>query len=767
MATYTLDWSDTNLGGSAVVSYLRGALVDFVDKPAGATAALSCTPNLGAGDHVIAEFEIETSGSSVMTFDYHTSSETNWDKLHFDVDGVSQANFHGEIAWTSHPGISIPSAGTHTIRIRFNKDAGAGGTADRVWVANLNITNTVTVNDDTGGSVDIYDMESGSIPSFITTSTWINSTSEPIAGSRSLRSPLTTSGNGSYDMTITKGVNSRYRVLAFDWKVSSEAGWDKLFLFPDASGSNIPAHPTAPSEGLPGWLQYSGTASGHSAFILPPEASSVLVRYAKDAGGNSGSDAAWIDTIEMPVYNAALNGAWQLEDGTGNWLLEDGSGYWVTEDYEAPAGSTVDAAASLTATSTLTVAAPSVLKPAAASLTATSTLTTAAPTTTKAAAVALVSTSTLTTAAPMRTQAAATSLVSASTLTTASPVLVRPAAVSLTAASTLTSAAVVSATVTAAASLTSTSTFTVASPTLIRPVAVSFAAASTLTAAAFTVVATTVSLAAVSTLTTGAFRNQFVAASLVGTSTLTVGAPTQTCFATVSLGATSVLTAGAFRNQPVAVLLTTESDLTASAEGDAAAEAALVAVSTLQVGAPLRTRPGAVSLASSSALTAAATRIIPVAVSLSSTGTLTISGVRILPAATSLTATSTLLVSALGGGAAATSLTAASTLTVGALRIRPAEVSLTGTSGLTVAAPSRAVPAAVSLSAEGALMVTSSRETFGAVVLSATSTLAALGVVPARDDISNSTFAVLRRNPSYATMRPNFSWARMRDNETL
>lgn len=299
MAVYTLDWSETNLGGSAIVSYASGAILDFNDKPATATSALSLTPNRGDSINVtIAEFSIETSGSSVMTFDYHTSTESGFDFLHIDVDGVSQASFSGATAWTSHAGINIASAGVHTIRFRYQKDGSGVGGEDRVWVALLNITNTVTTNNDTG-STDLYDMESGTIPSVASTSTWTNSTSEPITGTRSLRSPAAPANSGSYDLDITKPATTGYRPVGFDWKVSSEAGWDKLYIFPDSSAASVPASGQPSTPGAPGWLDRSGTASGRFAVILPAAASTLRLRYAKDAGTAVGSDAAWIDTLRV------------------------------------------------------------------------------------------------------------------------------------------------------------------------------------------------------------------------------------------------------------------------------------------------------------------------------------------------------------------------------------------------------------------------------------------------------------------------------------
>jgi hypothetical protein len=307
VATYTLDWSETNLGGSAVVSYSRAAVLDFTDKPAGATSALSLTANNGDSTNItIAEFSIETSGSSVMTFDYHVSSESGFDKLHIDVDGVSQANFSGTVAWTSHAGINIASAGTHTIRFRYQKDGSGLGGDDRAWVALLNITNTVTTNDDSS-TVDLFDMEDAALPAAVTTSTWTNSTSEPIAGSRSLRSPASPANNGSYDLEITKPATTPYRAVSFEWKTSSEAGWDKLYVFPDSSAANVPASGHPSTAGSPGWLDFSGTATGRLAAILPAAESSLLLRYAKDGGGSAGSDAAWIDSLRMPV-TAAVEG---------------------------------------------------------------------------------------------------------------------------------------------------------------------------------------------------------------------------------------------------------------------------------------------------------------------------------------------------------------------------------------------------------------------------------------------------------------------------
>lgn len=303
--TYTLDWSETDLGGSAVVSYGLGAVLDYADKPAGATAALSITAfHADSSNTTIAEFSIVTTGSSVMTFDYRTSTESGYDKLHIDVDGVSQAEYSGVTAWTTHAGISIASAGTHTIRFRYQKDSGSAANADRVWVALLNITNTTTTND-ASGTVDTYDFEDGATPSFITTSSWTNSTSGPITGTRSMRSPASPAGSGSYDLEIEKAAGSDYATVGFDYKTDTESGWDKLFIFPDAAAANVPASGEPSTPGDSGWIAYSGSTSGRIALILPAAAQTVLLRYTKDGGGDVGADAVWIDTLKMPAAGGA------------------------------------------------------------------------------------------------------------------------------------------------------------------------------------------------------------------------------------------------------------------------------------------------------------------------------------------------------------------------------------------------------------------------------------------------------------------------------
>ena len=72
--------------------------------------------------------------AGVMTFRYKVSSEPNFDFLRFYVDGVERAKFSG----TAVPGwalFSVPvTAGPHSFRWTYEKDASGSVGADAAWI---------------------------------------------------------------------------------------------------------------------------------------------------------------------------------------------------------------------------------------------------------------------------------------------------------------------------------------------------------------------------------------------------------------------------------------------------------------------------------------------------------------------------------------------------------------------------------------------------------------------------------------------------------
>ena len=97
-----------------------------------------------------------------MSFEYVTSTETNWDYLRFYVDGSLQASWSGQTA-----GVHVQSltAGTHTFEWQFYKDGSVSTYDDTVWIDDVTLplvqmsnTNNDT-DDDNDGTLDDYDVD--------------------------------------------------------------------------------------------------------------------------------------------------------------------------------------------------------------------------------------------------------------------------------------------------------------------------------------------------------------------------------------------------------------------------------------------------------------------------------------------------------------------------------------------------------------------------------------------------------------------------------
>jgi len=80
-------------------------------------------------------------GGATIEFAYKTSSETNYDKLFFKIDGVSQADWSGSGSWTT---VSYPvTAGAHTFRWEYTKDSSVSSANDEVYIDDIKITEPV------------------------------------------------------------------------------------------------------------------------------------------------------------------------------------------------------------------------------------------------------------------------------------------------------------------------------------------------------------------------------------------------------------------------------------------------------------------------------------------------------------------------------------------------------------------------------------------------------------------------------------------------
>jgi hypothetical protein len=317
------------------------------------------------------------------------------------------------------------------------------------------------------------------------------------------------------------------------------------------------------------------------------------------------------------------------------------------------------------------------------------------PAVTYQGAVTMTAPSTLTVAA-VRTTPAAVAMTAPSTLTTAATV-VKPAAVAMTAPSVLTSAATratsaavamtaPSALVAAAVRSTAGSVTMVAPSTLtvagIRTTggAVVMTAASVLTVAGFKTTAGTVAMTAPSVLTAAGTAGTDSFVSMFVPSVLSVTAFKSTAGA-VAMAAPSVLTVGAIRTTTAAVAMQAASTLTATGVRTTFAAIVMTAPSVL-TSAAVVTKLGGVNMTAPSALAVGAGRTTTGIVSMFVPSVLSAGAIKTQPASVAMTAASVLIVAAVRTQLAAVSMAANSTLTAGAIPVRLASVMMTAVSVL-------------------------------------------------------------------------------------
>ena len=72
---------------------------------------------------------------SEISFFYKVSSESNYDKLHFLIDGTEKNNWSGDISWTQATYTLTP--GTHELRWEYTKDVSLSTGFDCAWIDNV------------------------------------------------------------------------------------------------------------------------------------------------------------------------------------------------------------------------------------------------------------------------------------------------------------------------------------------------------------------------------------------------------------------------------------------------------------------------------------------------------------------------------------------------------------------------------------------------------------------------------------------------------
>ena len=80
-----------------------------------------------------------------MSFYYKVSSESNYDKLHFKIDGVEKNNWSGEVSWAQASYALTP--GSHELRWEYSKDVSVSSGSDCAWIDNVVFPPTTIITD--------------------------------------------------------------------------------------------------------------------------------------------------------------------------------------------------------------------------------------------------------------------------------------------------------------------------------------------------------------------------------------------------------------------------------------------------------------------------------------------------------------------------------------------------------------------------------------------------------------------------------------------
>ena len=78
---------------------------------------------------------VEVAQESTVSFFYKVSSESNYDKLFFKIDGIEKANWSGEVSWANASYTLTP--GTHQLRWEYVKDISVSNGSDCAWIDNV------------------------------------------------------------------------------------------------------------------------------------------------------------------------------------------------------------------------------------------------------------------------------------------------------------------------------------------------------------------------------------------------------------------------------------------------------------------------------------------------------------------------------------------------------------------------------------------------------------------------------------------------------
>jgi V8-like Glu-specific endopeptidase len=222
-----------------------------------------------------ASFETAVSGYTSVKFYWKVSSESSYDYLKFYIDGVLQDQVSGTVDWTQQS-YSV-SSGSHTLKWTYAKDYSVSSGSDKGWVDKLELGAGGGSGDPIAEAVDAPTLTF----SLSGDEDWYVTTADSVYGGSSVTIPSALNHNESSIMETTiSGVTQ----IQFYWKVSSESGYDYLKFYIDGVLQDQ-------ISGTVAWTQktYSVSSGSHT----------LKWEYDKDYSVSSGSDAGWVDLLQL------------------------------------------------------------------------------------------------------------------------------------------------------------------------------------------------------------------------------------------------------------------------------------------------------------------------------------------------------------------------------------------------------------------------------------------------------------------------------------
>jgi hypothetical protein len=241
--------------------------------------------DVGNNEESFLQMTIE--GAGTLSFYWKVSSEENYDKLEFYIDGELQDVISGTVDLEKMM-YTIAEPGSHILEWRYIKDESIDRGEDAGWV------DLVEWSDSTESPVlsalsealdTSMEMVKGGAAE------WFSQGDAAFFGGDAAQSGDVEDYQESFLQTTIDGAGT----VSFYWKVSSEAGYDFLEFYIDGQLQDR-------ISGTVDWQKMMYTIAGSGLHTLE-------WRYIKDGTESAGDDAGWLDKFE--------------------WLRSDGADWWV------------------------------------------------------------------------------------------------------------------------------------------------------------------------------------------------------------------------------------------------------------------------------------------------------------------------------------------------------------------------------------------------------------------------------------------------------